>query len=181
MKRSLLLLTLLLLFYDGRPSLFASVEIYTLPYQARPALRKMLDAIDSAHYRIDAAIYSFTHKSIAKHLAAAARRGVRIRILFDRSSNLHNPKSRIGYLAKYRNIDVFTLSGRHYRGPDSEKALMHMKTMVIDNRRIVTGSANWTYSAFGKNYETFCIIDDYGLARKVSSALQRMAKEAKPY
>ncbi|WP_353661828.1 phospholipase D-like domain-containing protein [Hydrogenimonas sp. SS33] len=176
MKRFLPLFLLLLTL-----DLFAKDTLYTMPYEARPALHRFVRAIDHARYRIDAAIYSFTHKTIAKHLKMAAARGVKIRIIFDRDANLRNRKSQLGYLAKYRNIRTYLLSGLPYRSPDGDRALMHMKAMVIDNRTVVLGSANWTYSAFGKNYEAILFSDDYAKAKRLENAFERMLRSATPY
>jgi len=63
----------------------------------------------------------------------------------------------------------------------SERALMHMKLMIVDNRYVITGSANWSHSAFGKNYELLCIVDDYATAKRLERAFERMVREAKPY
>ncbi len=152
-----------------------------MPADAKKALHTMLESIDHAHFRIDAAIYSFTHKKIARRLAAAARRGVKIRIVFDKESNIRNRKSQIGYLAKYRNIQTMLIAGKPYRRDENDRALMHMKVMVIDNRRVVMGSANWTYSAFGKNYEYLCFTDDYALAKKFERGLATMFGKSLPY
>jgi len=156
-------------------------KIYTLPYDSKAALRAMLHRIDTAGHRIDAAIYSFTHKAIAKHLAKAAKRGVRIRIIFDKASNLRNRKSQLGYLAKYRNIRTMLLEGKPYGGRNGDNALMHMKMMVIDGKYLIAGSANWTYSAFGKNYEILCIMEDYATAKRAERAFEKMVRSAKPY
>ena len=137
----------------------ATNELYILPNFAKPALKTLLKSIDKAHFRIDGAIYSFTHREIAKHLASAAKRGVKIRIIADYSSNAFNRRSQVGYLAKYPNIKIWLLKGKPYKRAN-DYGLMHMKMMVIDNRRIIFGSANWTYSAFGKNYEILSIVDD---------------------
>ncbi|MCF6202016.1 MAG: phospholipase D-like domain-containing protein [Hydrogenimonas sp.] len=155
-------------------------RLYTLPKEAKPALKELLHKIDTAKYKIDAAIYSFTHKKIAKRLANAAKRGVKIRIIFDKESNLRNRKSQIGYLSKYRNIDCYLLSGKKRRRGDGY-GLMHMKLMIIDNRHVVLGSANWTYSAFGLNHEVIAFIKSYEKAKKLERAFERMAKEASLY
>ncbi|WP_300364952.1 phospholipase D-like domain-containing protein [Hydrogenimonas sp.] len=173
-----LLLVTHLSFLSAEP---LSTHLYTLPFEADSALQRIIKTIDSSHNRIDAAIYSFTHKTIAKHLAKAAKRGVKIRIIFDKSANLHNRKSQLGYLAKYRNIETLVLEGKPYRKNRSEKALMHMKVMIVDNRRVVMGSANWTYSGFGKNYEVLCFIDDYGMAKQLERAFERMVKRTEVY
>ncbi|RUM44695.1 MAG: nuclease NucT [Hydrogenimonas sp.] len=159
----------------------ATNTLYILPNSAKPALKALLKSIDHARFRIDGAIYSFTHKEIAKHLAAAAKRGVKIRIIADYSSNAFNRRSQIGYLAKYQNIETWLLKGKPYKKSHRDHALMHMKVMVIDNRRIIFGSANWTYSAFGKNYEILSIVDDYAKAKLLERGFERMLNDAFPY
>jgi len=155
------------------------LKIYTLPEEAKPALKQMLHRIDSAKYRIDAAIYSFTHKAIAKRLAKAARRGVKIRVVFDRESNIRNRRSQIGYLSRFRNIETYLLDGK--RGKSGKNGLMHMKLMVIDNTHLIFGSANWTYSAFGLNREIVVFASDYAKAAKIERAFERMLSKAIPY
>ena len=158
----------------------AKLKIYTLPDESKPALKQLLHRIDSAKYKIDAAIYSFTHKTIAKRLANAARRGVNIRVIFDRESNIHNRRSQIGYLSKFRNIRTYLLSGKARR-EGRRKGLMHMKLMVIDNRYLIFGSANWTYSAFGLNREIIAFTQDYAKAAKIERTFERMLSKAVLY
>jgi len=171
---------LILLFTAAILAADTKLKIYTLPDEAKPALKEMLHRIDTAKYRIDAAIYSFTHKTIAKRLANAARRGVKIRVIFDRESNIRNRRSRIGYLSKFRNIDTYLLSGKARRRGDGE-GLMHMKLMIIDRRYLIFGSANWTYSAFGLNHEVLAFAEDYRKAAGMERSFERMLSKAKPY
>ena len=44
--------------------------------------------------------------------------------------------------------------------------IMHIKMAVIDKKIVIFGSANWTYSAFSKNYETLFVSKDYAMAKK---------------
>ncbi|GAJ21443.1 unnamed protein product, partial [marine sediment metagenome] len=37
---------------------------------------------------------------------------------------------------------------------------MHHKFAIIDNRLLLTGSYNWTFSAYNRNDENLMIIDD---------------------
>ncbi len=163
-------------------SLYGDVKLKTfmLPGEAKPALKEMLHRIDGARYRIDAAIYSFTHKKIAKRLANAAKRGVKIRIIFDRESNFKNRRSQIGYLAKFRNIETYLLSGKKRRRGNGF-GLMHMKLMIIDNRYTVFGSANWTYSAFGLNYEIISFVESYAKAARMEREFEKMLRFASEY
>ena len=169
----------ILLFFTILISIYAD-EIYFMPFEARPALKKMLKSIDLSKYKIDIAIYSFTNYTIAKHLKNAARRGVKIRIIFDKESNLNNRRSELSYLAKYNNIKTFLITGKPFKHKDYV-GKMHMKLMIIDNKRVIFGSANYSYSAFGKNYEVIYFKDDYGLAKKGEKFFERMLSKAEEY
>jgi len=154
--------------------------LYVMPKESKEALSALLDSIDKAKYRIDAAIYSFTHKKIAKRLKNAAKRGVKIRIIFDKKSNRKYKKSQIRYLAKYSNIDIYLIDGKRFKNRDYF-GKMHMKLAIIDNKRLLFGSANWSYSAFGKNYELLYIIESYPMAKKAENYFEQMVKKAEKY
>ncbi len=160
-------------------SLFAN-DLYILPFEAKPALKHLLRQIDHTQNSIWIAIYSFTNKTIAKRLKNAAKRGVHIVIIADEEQNRDNPYAQIGYLAKYRNIEIFTIKGR-YNKKREYYGKMHMKLAVFDNKYLVFGSANWSYSAFSKNYELLYFVKDYALAKKSIGAIKRMLRKAKPY
>ncbi len=171
MKKFFLLLFSLYLLAD---------EIYILPYETKPALNTLLKSIDLSKNQIDLAIYSFTNHKIAKHLKNAAKRGVKIRIIFDRESNLYNKRSQLRYLAKYKNIKTYVVLGKPFKKKDSY-GKMHMKLMIIDNKRVILGSANYSYSAFGKNYEILYIKDDYKIAKKCEKYFERIISKAQEY
>ncbi len=169
---------LFILFFVLLP-LFAQ-ELYFMPYQAKPALKRLLRQIDQSHHSIWIAIYSFTNKTIAKRLKNAAKRGVHVTIVADEEQNRNNPYSQIGYLAKYRHIDIYTIKGR-YNKKREYYGKMHMKLAIFDNNWVVFGSANWSYSAFSKNYELIYFTKSFALAKKSKEAIKRMLREAKPY
>ncbi len=155
-------------------------EIYFLPYDSKAALKKLYKIIDSSTDSIDIAIYTFTDKKIAKRLKNAAKRGVKIRIIYDRDWNLKSGKSRIGYLEKYKNISSYTLSGKPYK-KSKRRGKMHAKFMIVDSKTVLCGSANLSYSAFHTNYEVLQIDRDYQKAALFKRYFERMLKESKPY
>ena len=163
-----------------RVSLFAG-ELYMLPEQSEEALSTLIKSIDHSKKSIKITIYNFTHKKIAKRLKAAAARGVHVEIIFDEESARRDRRhSMLYYLAKYKNIDIRKLRGRYIRR-QHRYGIMHIKGAVFDHRRIVFGSANWTYSAFGKNYEMLYVADDYALAKKFEKAFARYRRESTPF
>lgn len=174
--------TLFLLFATASILLAGTLEtkIYTLPKEAKPALKEIYRKIDSAKFKIDAAIYSFTHKKIARKLANAAKRGVKVRVIFDKEANLGNRRSQIGYLSKFRNVRTYLLSGKK-RKRGKGYGLMHMKMMIIDNRDIILGSANWTYSAFGLNHEVVAFLRSHQKAKRLEKSFEKMILKAEEY
>ncbi len=164
-------------------SLFANTngEFFLLPKDKDLALKSIYKSIDLAQNKIDISIYSFTNKKIAKRLKRAAKRGVKIEIIFDDSqSKSKYGKSLIGYLAKYKNITTYKLQGLEAKSKRN-RGIMHIKMALIDNKTSIFGSANWTYKAFSKNYETLFITKDYSIAKKFAKFFQLQKKRAKLY
>ena len=151
-----------------------------MPFEAREARIKLFQWIDRAQSTLDIAIYSFTNKAIARKVRNAAKRGVRVRIVADYDQSLKDRYSKIGYLAKYRNVEVYLLRGKYSkRGEFYGK--MHMKLALIDNKRLIFGSANWTNSAFLRNYETLYFVEDYAMAKKAKRFFEMMVRKAQEY
>ena len=94
---------------------------------------------------IDIAVYSITNPKIADAIIAAHQRGASVRIVTDRTMAGHK-SSMIDELAA-AGIPVRT--NRRYK-------IEHNKFAVFDNRRMVTGSYNWTTAATKYNSEN-CI------------------------
>jgi len=84
------------------------------------------------------------------------------------------------YLAKYKNIDVYQIRGK-YSKKKNYYAKMHQKMAVIDDKVLILGSANWSYSGFGKNYEVVLIEKDKNLAKKYSEFFDNILKKAVKY
>ncbi|WP_163564703.1 phospholipase D-like domain-containing protein [Helicobacter suis] len=162
-------------------NLQADSTLYMLPYEQNEALKSLISGINAAKSNINIAIYSFTHREISKALKDAASRGVRINIIFDRSSNIHSEYSAMGYLSKYRGINTCMLSGKEARkfrhGKHDYKGIMHQKLALIDNNTIFLGSANWSKNAFENNYELLMRDNNPAIIQKAQSYFKKMWAE----
>ncbi len=130
------------------------IEVYFTP--SYKALDAIIDQLNAAKKSIDVAMYNFTSRPLSHALVAAERRGVRVRVVLDRSANdpIENRYTKYIYL-KQNGIDVrFAKPHRHW----DRNGIMHNKFAVIDSNIVVTGSANWTASAFVINDENVLII-----------------------
>ena len=159
-------------------ALFAG-ELYFTPYESKEAMRRLLRSIDTAHSTIDIAMFTFTNKTIAKRIKNAAKRGVKVRIILDREST-KDRYSQLPYLAKYRNIDLYLIKGKKIRHRERH-GRMHLKIAIIDHRRLIFGSANWSHSAFIYNYELIYFLDDIPAAKKATKYFERILHDAEPY
>jgi len=136
--------------------LFGS-EIYFMPHDGKQAEKRLFYLFSHAKKEIKITMYTFTNKILAKALKIAARKGIKITIIADKKEAKYK-YSVIAKLATLRNFHIYLLSGKSYKNGD--KAKMHVKAAIIDNRYLITGSANYSYSAFYKNYEYIMINTD---------------------
>jgi phosphatidylserine/phosphatidylglycerophosphate/cardiolipin synthase-like enzyme len=181
MRKKINLFYLIIVFISLSTSLTAKENFYLLPKDADIALKAITDSIDQSKKSIKITIYNFTHKKIAKSLKKAAARGVKVEIIFDERTTKEQKKiSMIYYLAKYKNITTYKLKGkisknRKYHG------IMHLKTALFDHNKVLFGSANWSNSAFSRNYELIYITKDYAIAKKFDKYFEDMKKKSKQF
>ena len=106
--------------------------------------KKVISLINGAEKYIDAAIYSINRKSIVRALLAAKERGVKIRLLTDRSQ--------LASIKDMNDIERLMIAGIDVR-IHTTKGLMHTKMAVFDGKNSLSGSFNWTDSAAERNHE----------------------------
>lgn len=110
----------------------------------------IMELIRSARQSIDVEMYVFTNEDIARELVLAAGRGVRVRVILEgrvNSYNLEEISSALsdgGVLVKWASPDF---------------KLTHSKMMLVDGKRALVGSINFSKSAVGKNREAAAIIE----------------------
>ena len=123
----------------GRAS-FAEPEIdlHLLPGAGnRAEYRDLLGLIDAAERSIDV-ISPYVSPPFTEHLAAAAARGVRVRIVTPRANNK-------AYLQKY----LLAMAARAgFEVWMFEDGMIHMKCMLIDDAALVTGSSNFDLMSY---------------------------------
>lgn len=110
----------------------------------------VLKAINDAVMDIRVAAYIFSSKPIAKALVEASMRGIDVKVIADEKVNSDGKKTVVNYLAK---SGVPTrLNGKY--------ANFHHKFMVIDGKKVETGSFNYSSTAAKKNAENVLYLVD---------------------
>jgi len=143
---AILLLTIILISQFFLISL-AKTEIYFSLYD-NPQ-KEIIKNINQAEAFINIAMYIFTDREIALPLVKASERGVKVRLYLD--------KEQVDY--KYSQSRFLVQKGIKTR-ISSNNYIMHHKFAIIDNRLLLTGSYNWTFSANNRNDENLMVIDD---------------------
>lgn len=116
---------------------------------------QIINQINKAKQSILVQAYSFTDQEIAKALANAAKRGISVKILLDKS-NIKNMRSAKDILFQ-NNIPVRF---------DAPPGIAHNKIVILDNTVVVSGSYNFSQAAYKSNTENLLIINNPSLAQK---------------
>ncbi|HIK38910.1 MAG: phospholipase D-like domain-containing protein [Geminocystis sp.] len=116
----------------------------------------LIREVNSAKYSIDIAVQEFNLPQLAEAIVKKRKQGVKVRIVLE---NLYNfpleglPENHGLAILKRNNIPIIDDREDGSKG----SGLMHHKFVVIDGKKVITGSANFTTSDIhgdGENPET---------------------------
>jgi len=110
--------------------------------------------------------YSLTSAMIIHQLKIAHQRGVKVAVLLD-AGNLSDNKEVAGEL-KRAGINVYY---------DKMPSIAHNKVMIIDHKKVITGSFNFTNAADKKNAENVVLIEDNEIAKLYIQNWQNRARQ----
>lgn len=119
------------------------------------------DAINGARQSVLVLAYGFTSAPIAKAVADAAKRGVAVRVVLDRSNE-----------SQHYSAATFIANAGIPLRIDRTVAIAHNKVIVIDGELVVTGSYNFTKAAEERNAENAVFIRDRCTAAKYGKAFE---------
>jgi len=156
----ILLLTIILISQFFLISL-AKTEVYFSLYD-NPQ-KEIIKNINQAEAFINIAMYIFTDREIALPLAKAHERGVKVRLYLD--------KDQVEY--QYSQSRFLVQKGIKTR-VSLNKYIMHNKFAIIDNRILLTGSYNWTFSANNRNDENLMVIDDPEIITRYQNQFEKL-------
>lgn len=111
--------------------------------------------ISKAQESIHVQAYGFTSGEIAKALINAHHRGVKVKVLLDKS----NIGAKYSKMRDLRKADIEVLI-------DEVSGIAHNKIIIIDGSAVITGSFNFTTSADIRNTENVIIVQNKPLAQK---------------
>lgn len=143
-----------------------NASVYFSP--KRGAAKVLEGFIERTERTLDCAIYSLSHDRLADALIAAHLRGVKVRVLLD--------KTQAG--GKHSDDERLAAAGIEVR-VDTKHKIMHHKVAVADRKRrgkhaVVTGSFNWTANADEKNAENMIILRSKRMVDEHAAEFERL-------
>lgn len=108
----------------------------------------IIQKINNSTQTIDVAVYSITNRNIVDALKNAHSRGIKIRILTDRTQ-ARGKKSLVQEMSDY---GINVIIHKKYR-------IEHNKFAIFDGKYLSTGSYNWTTNASENNSENCIFLD----------------------
>jgi phosphatidylserine/phosphatidylglycerophosphate/cardiolipin synthase-like enzyme len=120
-------------------------------------------AIRQARRSLSAEVFVLTDSDVMLALAAAERRGLKVRLLLDPGQEPN--------LAPYRLLRASGVEVRWY--PVQPGSKLHAKAGLFDGRRLLVGSANWSLSGLSVNHELDLMVEDPLAAAAFSDRFER--------
>lgn len=130
----------------------------------------IVKALGKAKTTILIQAYSFTSAPIAKAAVDAHKRGVKVKVILDKSQRTE----------KYSSAD-FLAHAQVTVSIDAKHKIAHNKVMIIDSETVITGSFNFSKSAEEENAENLLIIHNSDLAEKYVENWNKHAEHSEEY
>lgn len=123
-----------------------------------------MDVIRGTEERLTVALYGFDNPELGDELLKLVKKKVTVRVKVDTARSASKKINALISRLKAGGVEVQTVApgGRN-----------HNKFAVIDGKRVVTGSYNWTLRSEG-NWENLLILDCPELAQSFDSEWERI-------
>jgi phosphatidylserine/phosphatidylglycerophosphate/cardiolipin synthase-like enzyme len=118
--------------------------------------------IKKANQSIYFMTFSFTHPSIATEIVLKHCKGIEVKGIIEARQASKYSKFK---LLDYQEIKIIK---------DNNKANMHHKVFIIDNKTVITGSFNPTKNADNRNDENILIIEDRMIAKEFLDEFEKL-------
>ncbi|MBI4347508.1 MAG: DUF1669 domain-containing protein, partial [Elusimicrobia bacterium] len=119
----------------------------------------VVEALDAAAESIDFNAFTFRSTKIAEALVRAKERGIKVRVILDKSQNDQDATKPFRDYLAFHGVKVRILAGPDPKGPEwAQKD--HNKFFIVDGKLVETGSMNFTKNAAIFNYENGAFLTD---------------------
>ena len=146
----------------------AVAEIETLFSPGVSIKEGILKEMESTTSTLDLAIHEMTSLDLAQALVKAKQRGIKVRVIAD-SKQANIRTSKITYLI-HQGILVKVLGGK-------EKGVMNHRFVIMDGKRVLTGSFDWSEASLKWNYENMLMIQESEVVAAYQKEFEKLWRE----
>ena len=141
-----------------------SVEWYW-PQRNQDCPAVLVNLYNSSTQTLDIAIYSLTYPSVVQAIKDAKARGVKVRVLSDKTQSAGaTQKQAINNLL---GVGIPVKINKH-------SGLMHLKVSIIDDKILTTGSFNYSKNAQENNDEVLVVIKSSEMVLDFNNEFERL-------
>lgn len=141
-----------------------SIEWYW-PQRNQDCPSVLVNLYNSSTKTLDIAIYSLTYPSIIQAIKDAKARGVKVRVISDKTQSAGvTQKQAVNNLL---GVSIPVKINKH-------SGLMHLKVSIIDNSILTTGSFNYSKNAQENNDEVLVVIKSKEMVTDFSTEFDRL-------
>ncbi|MFH1470790.1 MAG: phospholipase D-like domain-containing protein, partial [Candidatus Micrarchaeota archaeon] len=119
---------------------------------------EIISIIRSANKSIDVEMYLFSYGGLVDELIDAKTRGVAVRVILE--PRLSGDNANLATMERLRD------GGIPAKWATLDYKLTHTKAVIIDGKKVLVGSTNWSTSALTRNREYSVLIEDENVARE---------------
>lgn len=113
----------------------------------------------------------------------AARRGIRVRVLLsDSYLDPNNPRDNthtVRYLNNLANREGLDMQARIFRSDVAAVSKIHNKGIIVDGRKVLVSSVNWSYNSPANNREVSLILDHPVIGEYYTDILMSATKDTR--
>jgi len=151
---------------------FAELTLYTygkkeISYYTKHITWTVLEVLQNAEFTVKANMAYLSNELIISNLINLSKKGISVEMII---SNTDNNKKMYGVYNELlaNNVKIFEF------GSDSWKnGIMHRKSVIIDDKVVLSGSYNWTEQA-DRNTEELFIIEDIDTIKEVEIEFENL-------
>jgi phosphatidylserine/phosphatidylglycerophosphate/cardiolipin synthase-like enzyme len=128
------------------------------------------DLISNATNELTLTTYILTDMSIVNKLEKALERGVKVEIYLcvDEFEKKNKALDHILELqSEFRYLKIYRI----------EEEILHAKVLVADGSKVLSGSANFTFSGMTNNYELGFLVEDHSIALQILQLIKKLGEK----
>ncbi len=181
---SLVLLSLVLVFSTGDFCFGQEFEARVRNISGREYFPAVQDALAGAEESIDMVMYvielpqskSNKVQELVNALVEARQRGVEVRVILDQNVDFVNQRHESDWIERVRSYRAY----RQLKDAGIEvfydrlSQYTHAKALVIDKRKVIVGSTNWTQAALDRSVEAAVLIESPDLAQSFRQYFEKI-------